>query len=230
MVAPRAFVFDLDGTLVDSREDIAAACNHALKTTGRRTLTSEVIQRYVGDGARRLCARAAGLSDGEDELDAVVDAFMTYYLDHPADHAVWMPHALEVLDELRGTTLAVCTNKQRRVADRVLEALGVKDRFAAIVGGGDVKGIKPDPEGLFKIAATLDLDVHALVMIGDGPQDVMAGRNAGCRTIAVACGYGTRAALMQSRPDIILDTMREVPEIVRRWKESTVRSRLSLRP
>lgn len=225
MFVPRVIVFDLDGTLLDTSADIAAACNHALKTTGRRQLKTEVIRKYVGDGARKLCGRAAGLTDSDDELDAVVDAFMTYYLDHPADHATWMPHAKETLEQIRGVKLALCTNKPRRVTKKLLEAVGIADRFACVIGGGDVQMPKPDPEGLFAIARTLGVDAHELVMVGDGPQDIQAGKGVGCRTIAVSCGFTPMAELSQHHPDVILESLADVNEIMRRWCESTVRAR-----
>lgn len=225
MFLPRVLVFDLDGTLLDTSADIAAACNHALVATGRHPLKPEVIRKYVGDGARRLCGRVAGLTEQDDELDAVVDAFMTYYLEHPADEAKWMPHAREVLDEVRGVKFALCTNKPRRVTNLVLEAMGIAGRFACVVGGGDVRAGKPDPEGLLSIARALSVDAHELVMVGDGPQDVLAGRAAGCRTIAVSCGFTPRAQLAELRPDVILESLADVGEIMRRWCEATVRAR-----
>ncbi len=225
MFVPRVIVFDLDGTLLDTSEDIAAACNHALRATGRRELKTEVIRRYVGDGARKLCARAAGLTEGDDELDVVVDAFMTYYLEHPADQARWMPGAEQALEQVRGMTFALCTNKPRRVTNELLEAMSMTDRFAVVVGGGDVRAGKPEPEGLLAIAAALRVDPREMVMVGDGPQDVLAGRAAGCRTIAVSCGYNTRGVLAQHRPDVILESLADLNTIMRRWCEATVRSR-----
>jgi phosphoglycolate phosphatase len=225
MFVPRVIVFDLDGTLLDTTADIAAACNHALAATGRRTLKPEVIRKYVGDGARKLCGRAAGLTDGDDELDAVVDAFMTYYLEHPADHATWMPWAKEALEKTRGVKLALCTNKPRRVTERLLEAIGEAQRFACVVGGGDVQAPKPDPAGLLEIARRMRVDPRELVMVGDGTQDILAGRAAGCRTIAFSGGFTPRAELAKHHPDVIIESLADMSEIMRRWCESTVRTR-----
>jgi phosphoglycolate phosphatase len=225
MLAPRLIVFDLDGTLFDTRQDIAAACNHALVASGRRALGEAVVARYVGDGARRLCARAAGLTDADEELDAIVDDFMTYYLEHPADRASWMPYARETLEALGTTRAAVCTNKAKRITVRLLEAFGVANRFAAVVGAGDTNAMKPSPEPVLLAASTAGCGVGETVVVGDGPQDVEAGRAAGARTIALACGFAPLSALREAAPDLILMSMAELPEVIARWREGTVRSR-----
>jgi 2-phosphoglycolate phosphatase len=225
MFAPRAVVFDLDGTLVDTRGDIAAACNHALVEAGRSPLTVELITHYVGDGARRLCSRAAGLKDDDDDLDPIVDSFVSYCMEHPVVHTVWMPDAERMLDELSKMPLAVCTNKPRTVAALVLEALGCAHRFAALVGGGDTSAGKPAAEPLLLLARQLQLDPREMVMVGDGPQDIMAGRAVAARTIAFAGGYNERYRLREVEPDIIVSSLLEVPAIVERWQQSTVRAK-----
>src|SRR5262245_29377521 len=100
MLAPTTIVFDLDGTLVDSRGDIVAAVNHALMKRGRRPLPAEVIVRYVGAGARALCARTAVLTEMDEEVDLLVAMFINYYTAHPVDFTRWTPGAQEVLEDL----------------------------------------------------------------------------------------------------------------------------------
>src|SRR4051794_30848587 len=111
--APRGIVFDLDGTLIDSGGDIVAALNHALLTTGRRELPAATLRRFVGDGARLLCARAVGLPEKSPEVDIVLETYLAYYAEHPVDFTRWMPHARAVLDQLSHFRLAICTNKPR---------------------------------------------------------------------------------------------------------------------
>src|SRR3954463_13914940 len=98
MLAPRVVVFDLDGTLIDSRADIVAAMNHAFEATGRRSQPSSAFLRFVGDGARMLCARAAGLPAKDPAVDKLLEAYLEHYLDHPTEQTKWMPYAREVLD------------------------------------------------------------------------------------------------------------------------------------
>jgi len=225
MLRPAVIVFDLDGTLVDSRGDIVAATNHALTSTGRKPLAAQMVIQYVGDGARALCARAARLPEQSAEVDEITAAFTTYYVEHPLDFSRWMPGAQEVLDELGampGMTLALCTNKPREPSDAVLSALGIRTRFRAIVAGGDTPERKPAPGPLLSIAKQLEVEPQAVVMVGDGPQDVECARRAGARAVAVV-GYGEPWRVADTHPDVLLDSLLELPDVVRRWVDSTAR-------
>lgn len=223
--APSAVVFDLDGTLIDSRGDIAAALNHVLMTCGRSALTTARAAELVGDGSRSLIARATGLDEREPELDGLVDTFIRYYSSHPADFTKWVDGAPDVLDRLAafGMPVCLCTNKARPVTDAVLGALGVRDRFRATWAGGDSPEKKPSAEPLLYLAKQLGVDPTSLVMVGDGRQDVEAARAVGCRVLGVASGYTPRARIEAAKPDIILDGLGEVPGVVRRWCDVTTR-------
>jgi len=223
--APSAVVFDLDGTLIDSRGDIAAALNHVLMTTGRSALTTARAAELVGDGSRSLIARAAGLVDTAPELDGLVEAFVRYYTSHPADFTKWVDGAPEVFDRLAGFGMPVClcTNKARPVTEAVLAALGIRDRFRAIWAGGDSPERKPSPEPLLHLARQLGVDPTTLVMVGDGPQDVEAARAAGCRVLGLASVYTPRARIEGAKPDVVLDGLGEVPGVVRTWCDVTTR-------
>ncbi len=226
MVPPSAVVFDLDGTLIDSRGDIVAALNHALVTKGHRALPAQVVVRYVGDGARALCARAAQLPEMSEQVDELVDLFVSYYVAHPVDFTRWMPGAQEALDELGAMTdlaLGICTNKPRATADAVLGALGVRTRFRAIFGGGDLSEKKPAPGPLLHIAKLLNLPPDRMVMVGDAPQDVECARRAGVRVIVVDRGFASRERLRDSKPDVMLESLTELPEVIRRWRDATAR-------
>jgi 2-phosphoglycolate phosphatase len=225
MLAPRAIVFDLDGTLIDSRGDIAAAMTHAFAVTGRRTVPGSSFLRFVGDGARMLCARAASLPEKDPQVDKLLEAYLEYYVDHPTDHTKWMPHAREVLDKLRDYPLALCTNKSRVSVEAILSRLGVRSLFAAIAAGDDAPERKPQPEPLLSIASRLGLQPAQLVIVGDGPQDVDAGRRAGTRTVGVIGVFVPRDRLSNAQPDVLLDSLQELPDIIARWSDATVRAR-----
>jgi phosphoglycolate phosphatase len=213
MRPPRAFAFDLDGTLVDSRLDIVAACNHVLRHAGRPPQSPEVIEGFVGDGVRKLVARAFGLADEAPELDALSDEFVRYYAAHPADRTTWMPGALATLDALSGRPIALVTNKARAVTLRVLDALGGRGRFAFVYAGGDGP-LKPSPAPIVTVAGALGVEVPALWVIGDAAQDVRAARAAGAVAIAVLGGFATEGVLRGAGPDALLRSIDELPALV----------------
>lgn len=225
MLPPAAVVFDLDGTLVDSRGDIARAVNHALREASRPTVAEDDVVRMVGDGARLLCARAAKLSEHSAEVEPILASFTRFYLAHPAEHTRWATGAQQALDTIGampGMSLALCTNKPRDITLAVLSALGVRTRFRAIAAGGDTPEKKPAPGPLLHLAKLLDLSPDRLVMVGDAPQDVECARRAGARVIATV-GFSARDRLVEARPDVMIDSLAELPEIIRRWREATVR-------
>jgi phosphoglycolate phosphatase len=226
MLPPTAIVFDLDGTLIDSRGDIVAAVNHALLQTGRAPLPGAVVVRYVGDGARTLCARAAQLPETSDEVSRLLELFVDYYAEHPVDFTRWAPGAqemLEALAEMSDLTLGVCTNKPRRTTDAVLGALGIRTRFRAVVAGGDLPEKKPAPGPLLHLAKLMRTAPESMVMVGDGPQDIECARRAGARAVAVDSCFTTRERLFEAHPDVLLRSLSELPEVIRRWRDATAR-------
>ncbi len=224
-VPPGAVVFDLDGTLIDSRGDIAAAVNHAMIATGRRPLAASVIAGYVGDGARVLLARSAKLAETDTAIDELLEYFIDYYVKHPNDFSKWVDGAPQVLDRIAELELpiALCTNKARPVTDAILGALGVRTRFRAIYAGGDGPEKKPAAGPLLALAKKMSLEVSSLVMVGDGPQDVECARRAGCRVIGVVSGYNPRERISNAQPDVVIEGLSELPDIVRRWCDATTR-------
>ena len=226
MLPPQAVVFDLDGTLVDSRGDIVAAVNHALRAIGRSPQPATAIVRFVGDGARTLCARAAQLSELSEEVDVMIDHFIRYYVEHPIEFTRFMPgaqEALEILSELPDMQLAICTNKPRPTTDAVLDTLDVHTRFRAVCAGGDVSEKKPAPGPLLHLAKLMRVPVQAMVMVGDAPQDVECAHRAGCRSIAVESPFAFRERVISARPDVVVGDLRELADIVKRWREATIR-------
>lgn len=225
MLPPAAVLFDLDGTLVDSRGDIVAAVNHALQSTGRAALSGPIIVQFIGDGARTLCARAARVSESSEEVDVLLAAFLAYYVEHPVDFTRWMTGAQEALDALAGLglPLGICTNKPRATTEAVLGALGIRTRFRGIVAGGDMLEKKPAPAPLLGAAKQLGVAPDLCVMVGDLPQDVHGARRAGMRSIAIDNGWGARDRLLESRPDVMLGSLLEVPDVIRRWRDATTR-------
>jgi phosphoglycolate phosphatase len=207
MKSPRAVIFDLDGTLIDSRKDIAAACNHTLVWAGREPLPEDVVASFVGDGARNLLARAFALEPRSPEIDRALAEFVRFYTANPVVHTRWMPGALEALDALE-VPVALVTNKAKTVTLAILDALKATSRFAAIYGGGDGP-LKPSPEPLYTVTRAMGVAPADTWMIGDASQDIGAGKAAGCFTVGVRGGFHDRL----DDADVVLNSLEELPKL-----------------
>lgn len=216
-------LFDLDGTLVDSRRDIAEAANHALAKAGLAQLPHDELESYVGDGAPLLMARAARLDVHDAKVAPIVAEFLDYYSEHVIDHTSLMPGALQALDELCAYPLGVCTNKPRRTSLAVLQGLGLEPRFRAVVAGDDLPQRKPHPSMVQEAARQLGVPVAEVVMVGDGTQDVAAGRAAGALTIGVRGGIQAIERLLASEPDALIESLAELPAAISRLVSGTPR-------
>jgi phosphoglycolate phosphatase len=210
----RCVVFDLDGTLVDSRADIVDAVTFTLREAGGPPRTAREIASYVGDGARMLLARAFDLPATDARLDAALDVFLAYYGRHGADQTTLMPGASQALSSLASIRLAICTNKPRVMTELVIGRLGLDGRFDVVVAGGDLPERKPHPLPLLHIAERLSLIPRDLVMVGDGPQDIACGRAAGTRTIAVSGGFSDDATLSAANPDVLIGSLAELADTI----------------
>lgn len=213
MKRARPLVFDLDGTLIDSRADIAAACNHALLAIGRKALPIDEITRHVGSGARALLKGVLGDEDESEsvDLEELLAHFQTYYLEHPIDHNLLMPGARSCLALRQERKVALCTNKPHHLTEAVLRALDWADAFDVVVAPRRGDPVKPHGDPLLRVALELGIEPSELIMIGDGPQDVGAGKAVGAYTIGVKGGFLSLSRLVESEPDALLDSLEELP-------------------
>jgi 2-phosphoglycolate phosphatase len=212
----RGLVFDLDGTLIDSRRDIWTACNFALRESGFAEAELEVVSSYVGDGARLLLSRASGVPESDARIERLLSDFLSYYSAHPVAFTTLCP-GVEAALSIRELPLAVCTNKPRVTTDAVLRSLELDRHFHAVSAGDDLPERKPHPAPLLWIARELGVEARELVMIGDGPQDVECGKRAGARTVGVR-GIIAHERLLAAEPDVVLGSLAELPELVARWQ------------
>lgn len=210
----RPLVFDLDGTLIDSRRDIAAACNFALRASGRAELPLEVIVGFVGHGALALLKEAVGEVEKQ-ELLVLFRHFQDYYGQHPTEFNAFMPGSLEAISRNQGRAIALCTNKPWSLTELVLQSLGWDRAFDAVVAPSESEQKKPHPEPLQKVAALLGVPPESLIMIGDAPPDIGAGRAVGAHTIAVLGGFASEAVLLEAGPDVILESLLDLPGYLR---------------
>jgi phosphoglycolate phosphatase len=190
----KAAIFDLDGTLVDSREDLFLAVDHALRELGLPPRSLEEVLSFVGEGASRLVSRAVAPHDHL--ADRALELWRSHYQAHLLDHTVLYPGLRAVL-EGASATLAVHTNKPGDMARRILDGLGVLPLFAAVVGGDDAPR-KPDPSGTLAILAGAGVPPEEAVFVGDSRVDVETAVAAGTRLVAVTWGLAPTADLARA--------------------------------
>jgi phosphoglycolate phosphatase len=222
-VNPRLVVFDLDGTLVDSSRDLAAAANAALArlAPGTPPLPQSVVRSFVGDGAAILVARCLTRAGLALPVEEVVPVFLEAYRGCLLETTTLYPGVAEALDALRGRTLAVLTNKPGDMSRAILAGLRVAERFARIWGGGDVPGRKPDPAGLLRLLDELGVAASDAVLVGDSGIDVRTGRAAGVATVGVRYGFDP-ASLEADTPDVLIDDLRRLPAVFAPQAAATV--------
>jgi phosphoglycolate phosphatase len=209
-------VFDLDGTLVDSVHDIAAAVADALRVIAPGVEPPSVarIRSFVGEGATVLIARSLAAAGLERRVEEVLPVYLDAYRRRLLETTRFYPGVLPALDALGDRTLCVLTNKPGDLSRALLVGLGAAHRFARIWGGGDTPEKKPDPAGLLKLMAEFAATPAETVMVGDSPVDLETGRAAGVLTVGVSYGFDPQG-VAAARPDAILGDLRELPAFLR---------------
>ena len=217
----RAVLFDLDGTLVDSAPDLAAAVNATLAELGRAPVPVDTVRDWVGNGADRLLERAlSGRADGTvpaAELAAVRPLFLRHYERLLCVDSVLYPGVSEGLAGLReqGLALGCVTNKPSRFTLPLLEQLGIAGHFGALVGGDDVVRKKPAPDALQEAARRLGVACDDCLMVGDSVNDIEAARAAGCPVVAVPYGYNHGRDIRSAGPDAVIESLAVLPRRLR---------------
>ncbi len=212
-------IFDLDGTLIDSRLDLVHSVNAALRHIGRASLPDEVIASYVGDGAPILIQRALG-DEAVDE--AVVrkglQFFLSYYREHKLDHTTVYGGVREALAAVQRASngnprkMAVLSNKPVVPSRAIVDALGLGSFFAQVYGGNSFATKKPDPEGARQLLEEYGVSPEEAAIVGDSHVDVETGRNAGMWTVGVSYGLAPHT-LQEAPPDVLVDTPLELAEV-----------------
>jgi phosphoglycolate phosphatase len=210
----KALIFDLDGTLIDSRRDLVLSVNATLREMRREELPEELVASYVGSGAPVLIGRALGGVADPEELQRALKYFLAHYEEHQLDFTKLYPGVREALEELRGVPMAVLTNKPVDISVRILEGLGVAEFFRSIYGGNSFATKKPDPLGATTVLGELGVAGAQAAMVGDSEVDVQTARNAGMISAIVNFGFGAHDRTKYPA-DIYIDRMEELMPLVR---------------
>jgi phosphoglycolate phosphatase len=190
MIRPAALVFDLDGTLIDSRRDITTAINRMRAGLGLPPLALEQVITMVGEGARLLVERALGPGFGPDAIDRALESYLADYWDVCLETTRAYPGVDVMLAELAGRyPLALLSNKGEALSRRILDGLGLTAHFREILGGDSLPTRKPDPAGLRLLAGRLGVPVERLLLVGDTWVDAETARNAGAPFALVEWGF-----------------------------------------
>ncbi len=217
----RLLVFDLDGTLIDSRLDLIDSVNAMLRYIGRPGLEGDVIASYVGDGAPTLVNRALGDPADANLQRVALDYFLGYYRLHKLDHTTVYEGIPQVLSELAQgqdgvqRRMAVLSNKPVNPSHDIVHALGLGEFFVRIYGGNSFATKKPDPLGVQTILKETGVPAPEALMIGDSAVDVLTGSNAGLWTCGVTYGFAPQS-LETVPPDVLIENPREIGELFRR--------------
>jgi phosphoglycolate phosphatase len=214
----RCLLFDLDGTLVDSRADITNSVNYTLQELGEATLPDEKIHGFIGEGVRLLLERALNeirqTPASEAELDAALAVYQRQYHAHLLDNTAMYPEVIETLEHFAHLPKAVVTNKPYDFTLPLLEGLNLSSHFNVVLGGDSLATRKPDPLMLETAAQRCEVALGDCLMIGDSWVDIAAGRNAGIVTVGYTNGFRGRAELITAGADYLIDRFSELKALV----------------
>jgi len=208
-------IFDLDGTLVDSKLDLVHSVNAARGLMNLAPISEELVASYVGNGAPVLMRRALGPEASEPEVQRALVFFLGYYRDHMLDNTRLYPGVKEGLDRLleSGAQMAVLTNKPVRFSRAIVEGLGLGGHFFQVYGGNSFEQKKPDPIGIEKLLEESGVSRERAIMVGDSGVDIRTARNAGVTACGVSYGFQPET-FIEEPPDLVVDNMIELADYV----------------
>jgi phosphoglycolate phosphatase len=205
----RAFLFDLDGTLIDSKLDLVNSVNFMLHEMQRDVLPLATVASYIGHGAPRLVADVLGPDAAEADRKRGLEIFLAHYSKHNLDATRAYPGVVEGLEALQDRPMAVLTNKPKKMSVEILEALGLLKYFRGVYGGDSFEKKKPDPAGAQAILKDFDAQPHEAAMVGDSDVDIQTARNTGMLAIAVNYGFGQHDRSAHPA-DLYVDSLQEI--------------------
>ena len=214
----KLFIFDLDGTLVDTAPDFKNSINYMLNELNESEVSLKEIRNWVGYGARELIRRTVvdkNIPHNEQRIEEMLKIFLLHYTHNIDDDSVLFNNVRNVLEFLKdnGIKLAVCTNKMERLSNILLEKLNVLYMFDYLVGGDSLRKSKPDPFPLLNICEKLNTEISDSIMIGDSVTDLNAGKDAGMPVVLVSYGY-TDNKDIYNEADLVINDFSQLKELV----------------
>lgn len=204
-------IFDLDGTLIESKWDIAKSVNLTLVDLGLPERPLDEIFGFVGDGVKKLLRLAVG-EQNQERFDEALNVFRRHYLAHCLDRTVFYPGVEPMLEHFSRKQKAVATNKSIEYTRVILNGLGAH-HFPVVVGGDNGFGLKPEPGMLLHVIETVGASKDRTVLVGDSTNDINGGHNAGIRVCAVGYGMGNREKMVACKPDWFIERPEELMEL-----------------
>jgi phosphoglycolate phosphatase len=204
-------IFDFDGTLVQSGEDIANSVNYSLATLNLPTIDKEKILTFIGDGVGKLIERATGEA-GRVYRERALEIFSEHYDRHMLDHADLYPGVYDLLQHFKGKRKIILTNKRFRFTEKMAAALNILDFFEEIIGADSTPFIKPDPQLTEEILKRYPAEKKNTIIIGDGVNDIMLAKKSGIKSCCFLNGLGKRDDLISFNPDIVFERFEELKE------------------
>lgn len=210
-------IFDLDGTLIDSKLDLANAVNATRASVGLTPMDNDTVFSYVGNGAPVLIRKALGPQFSDQEIQRALEYFLAYYRDHMLDHTVLYPGMRNVLDRFQraGIAMAVLTNKPVRFSQAIVDGLGLHAHFRRVYGGNSFEHKKPHPVGVEKLLEECGAVREKTLMVGDSSVDVETARNANVKACGVTWGFQPET-FAGHPPDFLADHPEDLAAMVMR--------------
>lgn len=209
MLKTELIIFDLDGTLIDSSEDIAWSTNMTLRNMGFEELSYQAIKGRIGWGVKMLLQRVLP-EEKQNLLEEARNIFMGYYSGHLLVKTKLYPGVVDVLKHFKNKKLAVATNKPLNLTEKILDGLSISNCFKKIIGGDGVQNKKPSPEAIEMILKDLMVLPKQAVFVGDSKIDIEAGKGAGVITIGAAYGFRGRHELEEAGADVVIEDIKEL--------------------
>ena len=211
MIPIGLFIFDLDGTLVNTLEDIAASVNYTLAQLGNRPIALDAVRQYVGDGIEMLMARSLGGSTAR--IDEAVVIYKDHHRRNLVVHSSLYPAVRETLEHFSSLPMAVVSNKTMEFVGPLIDRLGIGQFFKRVLGADYGLPLKPAPDAFQLIMSELKVPKERTVIVGDGTTDVRAGKAAGIITCAVTYGFRSEEELRKAEPDHVIHEFSDLKKL-----------------